>query len=31
MLKGGWELLEVLSGTGKGYRSFWEVGVWLPD
>jgi len=29
--RGGWENLEVLRSTGKGYRSAWEVCVWLPD
>jgi len=28
---GGWEHLEVLRRTGEGYRSVWEVCVWLPD
>jgi len=27
----GWEHLEVLRSTGEGYRSVWEVCVWLPD
>jgi len=29
--RGGWEHLEVLRSTGEGYRSVWEVCVWLPD
>ena len=29
--RGGWEHLEVLRSTGDGYRSVWEVCVWLPD
>jgi len=28
---GGWERLEVLRSTGEGYRSVWEVCIWLPD
>jgi len=28
---GGCEYLEVLRSTGEGYRSFWEVWVWLLD
>jgi len=27
----GWEHLQVLGSTGEGYRSFWEVCIWLPD
>jgi len=26
-----WEHLEVLRSSGEGYRSVWEVGIWLPD
>jgi hypothetical protein len=29
--RGGWEHLEVLRSTGEGYRSVWEVCIWLPD
>jgi hypothetical protein len=29
--RGGWEHLEVLRSTGEGYRSVWEVCVWLLD
>jgi len=29
--RGGWEHLEVLGSTGEGYRSVWEVCLWLPD
>ena len=29
--RGGWEHLEVLRSSGEGYRSVWEVCVWLPD
>jgi len=28
---GGWEHLEVLRSTGEGYRSVWEICIWLPD
>jgi len=27
----GWEHLEVLRSTGEGYRSVWEVCMWLLD
>jgi len=29
--RGGWEHLEVHRSTGEGYRSVWEVCVWLLD
>jgi hypothetical protein len=29
--RGGWEHLDELRSTGEGYRSVWEVFVWLPD
>jgi len=29
--RGGWEHLEVLRSTGEGYRSVWEVCIWLLD
>jgi len=29
--RGGWKHLEVLRSTGKGYRSLWEVCIWIPD
>jgi len=29
--RGGWEHLEVLRSTGEGYRSVWEVCIWLAD
>jgi hypothetical protein len=29
--RGGWEHLGVLRSTREGYRSVWEVYVWLPD
>jgi len=29
--RGGWAHLDVLRSTGEGYRSVWEVCVWLPD
>jgi len=29
--KGGWENLEVVETIGEGYRSVWEVCVWLLD
>jgi hypothetical protein len=29
--RGGWDHLEVLRRTRKGYLSVWEVCVWLPD
>ena len=29
--RGGWQRLEVLRSTGEGYRSVWEIGVWLQD
>ena len=29
--RGGWEHQEELGSTGVGYRSVWEVCIWLPD
>jgi hypothetical protein len=29
--RGAWEHLEVLKSTSEGYRSIWEVCVWLSD
>jgi len=29
--RGAWKHLEVLRNTGEGYRSVWEVWVWLSD
>jgi len=29
--RGGWEHLEVLRSTRKGYRSVWVVCIWFPD
>ena len=29
--RGAWEHLGLLRSTGEGYRSVWEVCVWLPD